>query len=751
MKKAVSLLLCVILIFSTFAFAIGAEAADIHTVQIKGKYHQAQARGMLAKVNQFRTGTNAWYWNSTNTKKIYVTGLKNYQYDYELEQIAMQRAAEIAVYYGAYMDEKDTTYHIRPNGKQWDTAHTKYNETNGYAIGENLYMGHREIESENTINNNADDAFNAWLEENKYSPYQSHRQNFLSVGYGFDSMAVACFEVDRTFYFVQLFRSKCISSKATTVSENTVSKSVELSSNFVKELHLDDSATSRTLNIGDSITLKPTASFLSTMPFLQEVNLSTGEVTWAMTDLEVPTTLTSSNPKIVAVSGNKITALKAGTVTVTASVYGASLKYTVTVNPTDLGSATVTLDHYADTYIYTGKPIEPKVTVTLGAITLSPADYSISYVDNTEIGTGNITLTGQGDYKGIITKAFTIIRKEDCKHHPVEDPYVPATCQHKAKTPGRHCDICDEVLTPQEEYGELAPHTPILVAQVDSTCAVKGFSEYTYCTVCYATIIPGHELPLKEHTVVTDNAVEPTCTTAGKTEGSHCSLCDTVLVPQKDIPALGHTYKDSKRLVKKATLTANGKVYQLCTRCGAQKVNSVLYRPKTYILAKAAYTYNGKVQKPKLAIKNAAGAYIGYAHYKAAIPNGKNVGRYKITVLFNSTAYAKQYKYLYYDILPKNTSAFVLAAGKKSVKVKWNTQKVQTNGYQIQYSLYADFRKATTYTLKNNKYNAATISKLTGGKKYYVRMRTYKTVKYAGKNINLFSVWSGKKSVTAKK
>ena len=750
MKKAVSLLLCVILIFSTFAFAIGAEAAEIHTVQIKGKYHQSQARTMLAKVNAFRTGTNAWYWNSTNTGKIYVTGLNNYQYDYELEQIAMQRAAEIAVYYGAYMKEDQTQDHIRPNGKRWDTAHTQYNETNGYAIGENLYLA-----AGPTVEKNVEDCFNAWLEETEQSyTYQSHRRNYLGIGYRFDSMAVACFEVEGVFYFVQLFRSGCKSSTPVTVSENLVLKSVELSSNYVKKLQLEDNATNRTLNIGESITLKPGAKFLSVMPFVEEVDLNTGERTWVMTDLVVPTTLTSSNPKIVAVSGNTITALKAGTVNVTASVYGVSLKYTVTVNQTDLSNAIITLDRYADTYIYTGQPVKPKVTVTLGKTTIPSADYSVTYMDNIEVGTGQITITGlnDGDYDGIITKAFTIIRKEDCKHHPVEDPYVPATCQHKAKTPGRHCDICDEVLTPQEEYGELAPHTPILVAQVDSTCTVKGFSEYTYCTVCYATITPGHELPLKEHTVVTDNAVEPACTTAGKTEGSHCSLCDTVLVPQKDIPALGHTYEDSKRLVKKATLTADGKVYQLCTRCGAgEEVISVLSRPQTYILAKTAYTYNGKVQKPKLSIKNANGAYIGYTHYKASIPNGKNVGRYKITILFNSAAYAKQFKYLYYDILPKNTSAFTLGAGKKSVKVKWNTQKVQTTGYQIQYSLYADFRKATTFTLKNNKYNAATISKLTGGKKYYVRMRTYKTVNYAGKNINLFSVWSGKKSITAKK
>ena len=167
MKKAVSLFLCIILIFSTFAFAIGAEAAEIHTVQIKGKYHQTQARSMLAKVNAFRTGSNAWYWNSTNTKKIYLSGLKKYQYDYELEQIAMQRAAEIAVYYGAYMKEDHTQDHIRPNGKRWDTAHTKYNETNGYAIGENLYMSH-----EKTVAGNVDSAFTSWLEDDQYHTFQ---------------------------------------------------------------------------------------------------------------------------------------------------------------------------------------------------------------------------------------------------------------------------------------------------------------------------------------------------------------------------------------------------------------------------------------------------------------------------------------------------------------------------------------------------------------------------------------------------
>jgi hypothetical protein len=42
------------------------------------------------------------------------------------------------------------------------------------------------------------------------------------------------------------------------------------------------------------------------------------------------------------------------------------------------------------------------------------------------------------------------------------------------------------------------------------------------------------------------------------------------------------------------------------------------------------------------------------------------------------------------------------------------------------------------------------VSKLTKGKKYYVRIRTYKTVKVNGKNTNIYSSWSSAKKVTVK-
>ena len=80
-------------------------------------------------------------------------------------------------------------------------------------------------------------------------------------------------------------------------------------------------------------------------------------------------------------------------------------------------------------------------------------------------------------------------------------------------------------------------------------------------------------------------------------------------------------------------------------------------------------------------------------------------------------------------------------------------QSTQVTGYQIQYSTSKAFTKKTTKTLtvKKNKTTAATLKKLKGGKKYYVKIRTYKTVKRNGKMVKIYSDWSKVKSVKVKK
>ena len=104
-------------------------------------------------------------------------------------------------------------------------------------------------------------------------------------------------------------------------------------------------------------------------------------------------------------------------------------------------------------------------------------------------------------------------------------------------------------------------------------------------------------------------------------------------------------------------------------------------------------------------------------------------------------------KTLYFTIKPKATSISSVSAGSKKFTVKWKKQSTQVTGYQIQYSTSSKFSKAKTVTVSKNKTTSKTVSKLKAKKKYYVRVRTYKTV---GKT-KYYSSWSSAKSVTTKK
>lgn len=59
---------------------------------------------------------------------------------------------------------------------------------------------------------------------------------------------------------------------------------------------------------------------------------------------------------------------------------------------------------------YTGKALKPAVTVKLNGTTLkSGTDYTVSYKNNTKVGTATVTITGKGNYTGRITKNFEIV------------------------------------------------------------------------------------------------------------------------------------------------------------------------------------------------------------------------------------------------------------------------------------------------------------------------------------------------------
>ena len=97
-------------------------------------------------------------------------------------------------------------------------------------------------------------------------------------------------------------------------------------------------------------------------------------------------------------------------------------------------------------------------------------------------------------------------------------------------------------------------------------------------------------------------------------------------------------------------------------------------------------------------------------------------------------------------VKPKKTSIKKLSKGKKKFTVTW--AKVSgVKGYQIQYSSDKKFKKNNkSVTVTKQKKTKATVKKLKSKKRYYVRVRTYKTVN--GKKI--YSSWSKVKSVKTK-
>ena len=79
----------------------------------------------------------------------------------------------------------------------------------------------------------------------------------------------------------------------------------------------------------------------------------------------------------------------------------------VPAEPVSLKGATVTIAQKA--YEFTKKAVKPAVTVELNGDKLEKGnDYTVSYSNNIYPGTAKITVTGINDYKGTVTKTFSI-------------------------------------------------------------------------------------------------------------------------------------------------------------------------------------------------------------------------------------------------------------------------------------------------------------------------------------------------------
>ena len=380
---------------------------------------------------------------------------------------------------------------------------------------------------------------------------------------------------------------------------------------------------------------------------------------------------------------------------------------------------------------------------------------------------------------GTVVTYYYKNKNEEHTHNLTLVAAKAATCTTAGNSAYYTCDGCDRWFADATGSVEITDKTSVKIPAPGHTAGTEWKSDDTnhwhecsrchdkkdeaahdygsdnVCDTCgyYKTVPHTHNLTLVA-------AKAATCTEGGKEAYYKCEGCGkfyedvlgtkeiTDLASWGNIAKIAHT---TKQTVTKATPTANGKIVNYCSVCKKTLSTTVIPKASSIKLKATSLTYNGKVRTPKVIVKDRTGkTLVKNTDYTVSYAKGrKYVGKYAVKITFKGKYSGT--KTLYFTIKPKATSISSLKAGSKKFTVKWKKQATQTTGYQVQYSASSKFSKAKTVTVGKNTTVSKKISKLSGKKKYYVRVRTYKTVKINGKSIRIYSGWSKAKAVTTKK
>ena len=291
-------------------------------------------------------------------------------------------------------------------------------------------------------------------------------------------------------------------------------------------------------------------------------------------------------------------------------------------------------------------------------------------------------------------------------------------------------------------------HKSVPFGYVAPTCTQSGYSAGECCELCGEIFKEPETIPPTGHKpVVTAKAKAATCTKPGLTEEVECSVCGGLLEVQVKVRATGHKYVTA---VEKATLAKDGARITKCAHCNAVKAKTAIAKVESVKLTKTSFRYNGEVQLPNVIVKDSDGKTLrNYTDYIVRYTGGcKNVGRYNVRVIFMGNYSGS--KAFTFNIVPKSTVVAKLTAGNNQFTALLGRQVSQVTGYELQYGLKSDMSDAETLSTSNNKTTSLTVKNLTSGKKYYVRVRTYKTVTISGQKVKIYSSWSAVKNVQVK-
>ena len=270
-----------------------ANAAEIIPVNISVKYAQTEARKIFNMINEMRTSsTDVWYWNEDDTTKTTCSALSELAYDYDLERLAMKRAAEIALSYS----------HTRPNGGRSFSVYSEEGITNWRALGENIAAGYLSAEAVNM----------GWREDNENYVGQGHRRNMLSAD--FNCVGIGHVYYNGYHYWVEEFAYRTsVNTTGTAANDSEQVTALSVDNSKITDFKATFEKTSYTLRAGESTEANLTKSMITV----------SGQWPAGVDRIVTDTpTISADNVSIASYDNGRISGLAEGTTTLTASLYG---------------------------------------------------------------------------------------------------------------------------------------------------------------------------------------------------------------------------------------------------------------------------------------------------------------------------------------------------------------------------------------------------------------------------------------------
>lgn len=355
---------------------VNAAADDTVKLSFDAPFNQTEARKMTKMINDFRQESGVWAWNEDNTEKVLYPGLDKLTFDYELEKVAMQRAAELVAMYS----------HTRPNGS---TPWTAYTDSYKYSSkGENIAIG--------TTDMTAQEAFDLWREEAEPYAGQGHRRNMLNSG--FTSVGIAHVYYNNCHYWVQEFSNKVADDTETDPIDTKQNTELDILADNIQNTVLDTDTASIDLSKGDSVSVPVFTATLKT---------KTWEYAPTLTGIAHPEFSVTSGSDVISISEDgTITALKAGEAVLTASYAGAAKNINVTVSDTEEDTLK------GDVYYQTKKDDSLSIRFI--------AQLDISDIEKAAYATYDIAVNGENALSESVTKAYRSIMVSGQKYSAPE-------------------------------------------------------------------------------------------------------------------------------------------------------------------------------------------------------------------------------------------------------------------------------------------------------------------------------------------